>query len=81
MADEEPLSTASEEEVDLPKHLDLAELLGTPPTRTQSRRLQGFGMHKPNLTYSSVRDGGTSHHCVLPILRGSFKSLHWLMEP
>jgi hypothetical protein len=47
MADQTALSSASEEEVDLPKHLDLAELLGTPPTRTQSRRLQGLGKQNP----------------------------------
>ena len=33
------MSSTSEEEVEY-KHVSLAELIGTPPTRTQSRRLQ-----------------------------------------
>ena len=44
------MSSTSEEEVEY-KHLDLAELIGTPPTRTQSRRLQGALEHLWNPFY------------------------------
>ena len=44
------VSSASEEEVEY-KHLDLAELIGTPPTRTQTRRVQSLGATHPTLCW------------------------------
>ena len=64
------VSSASEEEVEY-KHLDLAELIGTPPTRTQSRRVQGIGA--PNLHSLAVL-GCSRTGAAPPVRLGNFVS-------